>query len=97
MTLRLVLENTPTGDISPMPSHPSGDFVEAALRTARNSKAETRDAILADVCEVLDCRLEDLKFLFSQKSVPNRNRPIFGLELPDYRMSLSDVYKEAAE
>jgi len=97
MTIRLVIENTPEDEMVPMPSNPSGDFVEAALRTARNSKAETRDAILADVCEVLDCRLEDLKFLFNQKAVPNRNRPIFGLELPDYRMTLSDIYKEAAE
>jgi len=52
---------------------------------------------LADVCNILSCRPEDLKFLFSQQSVPTRNRPVLGLELPDYRMSLSDIYKEAAE
>lgn len=97
MPLRLVIENTPEDEITPMPSRPSSDFIEAALRTARNSRAKTREAIITDICEVLSCRPEDLNFLFDQKSVPNRNRPVLGLELPDYRMSLSDIYKEAAE
>jgi len=97
MPLRLVIENTPQDEIEPMPSHPSSDFVAAALRTAKHSKADTRDAIIEDICDVLSCRPEDLKFLFNHQAVPNRNRSILGLELPDYRMSLSDIYKEAAE
>lgn len=97
MPLRLVIENTPEDELAPMPARASNDFIEAALLTAKNSKAGTREAILADVCNILSCRPEDLKFLFSQQSVPTRNRPVLGLELPDYRMSLSDIYKEAAE
>jgi len=97
MPLRLVIENTPEDELTPMPARPSNEFIEAALHTAKNSKAETRDAILADICDVLSCRPEDLNFLFNQQTVPNRNRPVLGLELPDYRMSLSDIYKEAAE
>jgi len=97
MPIRLVIENTPEDEIAPMPSHPSSDFVQADLHTAKHSKAKMRDVILADICDVLSCRPEDLKFLFNQKSVPTRNRSILGLELPDYRMSLSDIYKEAAE
>lgn len=97
MPLRLVIENTPEDEFAPMPSRPSDAFIEAALHTAKNSKAETRDTIIADICDVLDCHPRDLEFLFDQHSVPNRRRPVFGLELPDYRMSLSDIYKEAAE
>jgi len=97
MTLRLIIENTPSDELAPMPQYPSADFIEAALRTAKHSKAKTRSAILADVCDVLSCRAEDLSFLFEHQTVPTENRPVFGLELPDYRMSLSDIYKEAAE
>lgn len=97
MPLRLVIENTPEDEMASMPSHPSSEFIEAAVNTAKNSKAETRNSILIDICDVLSCRPEDLSFLFNQDPVPNRNRSILGLELPDYRMSLSDIYKEAAE
>lgn len=97
MPIRLILDNTPSDELAPMPSHPSTDFVEAAIRTAKNSKAKTRSAILADVCDVLGCRSEDLNFLFEHNVVPTQNRPIIGIELPDYRMSQSEIYKEAAE
>lgn len=97
MPLRLVIENTPDEDISPMPIRPSCEFIEAALRTANNSKAATRSAIIDDICEVLGCGPEELSFLFENKSVPNRSRDIMGLDLPDYRMTLSEIFKEAAE
>jgi len=97
MPIRLIIENTPSDELAPMPQHPSNDFIEAAIRTAKYSKAKTRSAILADVCNVLSCDIEDLDFLFEHQTVPNRNRPVFGLELPDYRMSLAEIYKEAAE
>ena len=97
MPLRLVIENTPVDEFAPMPSQSSNDFIEAALHTAKHSKPETRDVILADVCEVLRCRPEDLKFLFQPKLSAARNRFIIDLELPDYRMNRSDIYKEAAE
>lgn len=97
MPLRLVIENAPEDEIAPMPSHPSNDFIEAAVHSAKYSKAETRETIITDICDVLSCRPEDLNFLFNQQTVPNRNRPVLALELPDYRMSLSDIYKEAAE
>ena len=97
MPLRLVIENTSEDEFAPMPSHPSNAFIEAAIRTAKNSKSETRDKIIADICDVLGCRPQDLEFLFDQPPVPNRRRLVFSLELPDYRMSQTDIYKEAAE
>lgn len=97
MPLRLVIENTPEDQLAPMPSRPESDYIVAALQTAKNSTAETREAIIADICDILSCLPEDLSFLFQQQPVPNRSRPVLRLELPDYRMSLSDIYKEAAE
>ena len=97
MPLRLIIENTPREELAPMPVHPSNDFIDAALRAAAHSKAKTRSAILTDVCDILGCRVQDLEFLFDHKAVPTQSRPVIGLELPDYRMSLSDIYKEAAE
>jgi hypothetical protein len=97
MPLRLIIENTPSDEIAPMPQYPSADFIDAALRTAKHSKAKTRNTILADICDVLDCSTEDLSFMFERQSVPTQNRPVFELELPDYRMTLSEIYKIAAE
>ena len=97
MPLHLVIENTPADELAPMPQYPSADFIDAALRTAKHSKSTTRSAILSDICDVLSCRAEDLSFMFERHAVPTQNRPVFGLELPDYRMSLSDIYKVAAE
>jgi len=97
MPIWLAIENTSEDDFAPMPSRPSSAFIDAALHAAKNSKADTRDSIIADICDILGCRPEDLTFLFDQNSAPNCNRPVMGLELPDYRMSLSDIYKEAAE
>lgn len=97
MQLRLIIKNTPDDDIAPMPQYPSADFIDAALRTAKNSKAKTRNAILGDICDVLSCRAEDLSFMFEHQAVPTQNRPVFELELPDYRMSQSEVYRVAAE
>lgn len=97
MPLRLIIENTPSDELAPMPQCPSNDFIEAALRTAKHSKSKTRSAILADVCDVLGCRPEDLNFLFEHQAVPTERRRVFGLELPDYRMSQSEIYKEVAE
>ena len=97
MPLRLIIENTPEDQLAQMPAPATTEFIEAALHTAKHSKEPTRARILEDVCNVLNCRSEDLNFLFNHKTVPHQNRPILDLELPDYRMSLSDIYKEVAE
>lgn len=97
MPLRLVIQNTSSKEIDAPRPHPSAKFVEAALHTAKNSKKDTRNAIIADISDVLNCRQDDLNFMFEHNMVPHDRRPVFELELPDYRMKLSDIYKEAAE
>lgn len=97
MPLRLVIQNTPEDQLEQMPARATSEFIEAALHAAKHSKEPARARILADVCNILSCRSEDLSFLFNHKTVPHQNRPVFELELPDFRMSLSDIYKEAAE
>ena len=97
MPIRLVIENTLPEDFELAPQHASAQFIEAALHTAKHSKKETRSTIVADISDVLNCRQGDLSFLFDHQMVPTGRRPVFELELPDYRMSLSEIYKEAAE
>jgi hypothetical protein len=97
MTIELVIENTPESEMAPMPANAPAEFIEAALRTAQNSQHKARETILTDVCNVLGCSLNDLNFLFTQQALPHHSRPGHGLELPDYRMTLFDIYKEAAE
>lgn len=97
MPLRLIIQNTPENQLTQMPALATNEFIEAALHAAKHSKGSARERILEDVCNILSCRSEDLNFLFNHKTVPHQNRPVLDLELPDYRMSLSDIYKEAAE
>jgi len=97
MPLRLIIENTPVDELAPLPANASAEFVDAALRAARHSKSSTRSAILSDVSAILNCREADLQFLFEENFVPTDNRPVLGLELPDYRMRQSEIYKLAAE
>jgi len=67
MPLRLIIENTPANDFAPTPLNASSDFIEAALRAAQHSKSTTRAAVISDVCNLLNCREEDLQFLFNIK------------------------------
>ena len=97
MPLRLIIENIPADELAPMPTHPSCEFIEAAIHAAKHSNSETRNTILADVCEILNCHPTDLDFLFVTQPVVIQPRVFLGLELPDYRISHSNIYKEAAE
>ena len=97
MTLRLIIENTPADELAPMPANSSSEFIAAALRAARNSNSSTRAAILSDISTILNCREADLQFLFEQNLVPTKNRSVMTLELLDYRMRQSEIYKIAAE
>ena len=97
MPLRLIIENTPANDFAPTPLNASSDFIEAALRAAQHSKSTTRAAVISDVCNLLNCREEDLQFLFLDSQMPNEPLSNSGLELPDYRMGQNEISKLAAE
>lgn len=97
MPIRLIIETATPGEIAPMPQSPSSDYIEAALRTARHSKSNTRTKVLKDVCDVLSCRLEDLYFLFESEYASPKTCHIIDLNVPDYGMDVSEVYKAAAE
>ncbi|MDB2439747.1 hypothetical protein N9W89_13625 [Hellea sp.] len=97
MPIRLTIQETPPEAFAPTPLHPSAQFIEGAVRAAKYSIYETRKKIIADISELLNCHEKDLNFMFEHHLVPVERRPIFELELPDYRMTLSEIYKEAAE
>jgi len=89
MPLRLMIDNSSPEDVAPQAMHPSADFVQAAIRTAKHSRHKTRTKIIADVCEVLDCQKEELDFLFT------RQTPHINFDLPGYRRE--STFLEAAE
>ena len=97
MPLRLIIENIPENQLGQIPARPTTEFIEAALHAAKHSNDSARKKILEDVCNILNCRSEDLSFLFNRKTVHHQNQPVSELELPDFRISLSNMYKEAAE
>ena len=97
MRLRLIIENTPANDFAPTPLNASSDFIEAAIRAAQHSKSTTRATVLSDVSNVLNCREEDLQFLFQDSHAQNQLLPNSGIELPNYRMSQNEISKLAAE
>ena len=97
MPLRLIIENTPANDFASLPLNAPSDFIEAALHAAQNSKSTARAAVIADVCNVLNCREEDLQFLFQHNTVLSQPFSDLELELPDYRMSQNEISKLAAE
>ena len=97
MPIRLIIENTPSGELAPMPQNSLADFIETALRTAKHSKFTARTTILTDVSEILRCQSDALSFLFEDQFTEVKTARIIDLDVPDYRMSTSEIYKEAAE
>jgi len=75
-------------------SNPLGDFIQAAIKKAQSSKGLMREDIVEDISQLLACHPTDLAFMFGQNNMNPQDRSI---DLPDYRLALSDVYLEAAE
>lgn len=74
------------GHISDTP--PEADFVMSGLRAATSANMITRRKILSDVSDVLDCRSEDLEFLFTELSMPITNTANYEIMVPDFQSQL---------
>ncbi len=96
MPLKLVINNSESIDFATPKDCIESDFIQAALHAAKHSKSSTRADILRDVSAMLNCRVEDLAFLFQASSNKNETQ-IYKLDLPDYRLQNSEFYLEAAE
>lgn len=96
MLLKIAIDNTKSCDLASPKDCIESNFIEAALHAAKHSKSSTRADILKDVSEMLNCRSEDLSFLFQKETHANETQ-IYKLDLPDYRLQSSEIYLEAAE
>jgi len=73
-------------------------FIQGALKAAKNSSSQIRELVLKDLCSVLGCRLGDLEFLFSDSGVQGDEVGIY--DFPDAsrrRKIITDNHLIAAE
>ncbi|MEP4053308.1 MAG: hypothetical protein ABJN22_13780 [Litorimonas sp.] len=64
------------------------DFVMSGLRAAGSSNMITRRKILSDVSQLLDCKSEDLEFLFTEFAMPISSVPNYEVMVPDFQSQL---------
>lgn len=67
------------------------NFVMSALRAANSASILNRRRILSDICDVLDCNLEELDFLFSEFSKPVSSAANYEVMVPDFQTRLLAV------
>ena len=77
------------GHISDAP--PEADFVMSGLRAAGSANLITRRKILSDVSDVLDCKSEDLEFLFTEFLMPMTATANYEIMVPDFQSQLLAV------
>ena len=64
------------------------DFVMSGLRAATSANLITRRKILSDISDVLDCKSEELEFLFSEFATPKNSIPNYEVMVPDFQTQL---------
>lgn len=77
------------GHIAETPSE--SDFIMSGLRAANSANMITRNKILSDVSDVLNCSSEDLEFLFADFSIPLTSAKHADVMVPDFREELLSV------
>lgn len=77
------------GHVSDVPA--AADFVTSGLRAAMSANMIGRNKILSDVSDVLDCRSEDLEFLFSDFTKPGTQTSNYEIMVPDFQTRLLSV------
>ena len=101
MHFKCIIDSCNSDEITSWDECRGSDFIQAALNTAKQSKAPKRTQILTDVSDMLGCAVNDLEFLFQEEThVQTRN--IYQIDLPDSRFegdSLKDneTYLQVAE
>jgi hypothetical protein len=74
------------GHVSKSPDE--ADFVMSGLRAATSANMIMRRKILSDVSDVLDCKSEDLEFLFTDFGKPVASVPNYEVMVPDFQTQL---------
>jgi len=74
------------GHVSEMAAE--ADFVMSGLRAAGSANMIARRKILSDVSDVLQCKSEDLEFLFTEFAMPSSTVPNYEVMVPDFQSQL---------
>jgi len=64
------------------------DFVISGLRAAISANAITRRKILSDVSDILECKSEDLEFLYTNIENPVAPTQKYEVMVPDFQTQL---------
>ena len=74
------------GHVSEVPAE--ADFVMSGLRAAGSANLITRRKILSDISDVLDCKSEELEFLFTEFTTPKPSVSSYEVMVPDFQTQL---------
>jgi len=74
------------GHVSEAPAE--ADFVMSGLRAASAANMITRRKILSDVSDVLNCKSEELEFLFTETATPRPSVSNYEVMVPDFQTQL---------
>jgi len=74
------------GHVSETPAE--ADFVMSGLRAAGSANMIARRKILSDVSDVLQCKSEDLEFLFTEFAMSSSTVPNYEVMVPDFQSQL---------
>lgn len=69
-------------------SKPEAEFVMSGLRAANSANPISRHKILSDVSDMLNCKSEDLEFLFTEFQMPIHSAPNYEVMVPDFQTQL---------
>ncbi len=72
-------------------AEPESNFVMSGLRAAGSANHINRRKILSDVSDVLNCKVEDLDFLFTEFEMPIGSAANYEVMVPDFQTRLLAV------
>ena len=70
---------------------PESNFVMSGLRAAGSANHINRRKILSDVSDVLNCKVEELEFLFTEFEMPIPSAANYEVMVPDFQTRLLAV------
>lgn len=70
---------------------PRADFVMSGIRAASAASPMTREKILSDLADVIDCDAKDLDFLFAEFEMPITKAANYEVMVPDFQRELLAV------
>lgn len=70
---------------------PKSNFVMSGLRAAGSANSLSRNKILSDISDVLNCNAKELEFLFDEFAMPIQSSPNYEVMVPDFQTRLMAI------